>query len=102
VEGSGVKKYRGKKMIADSKNVAKLTKKFDALGINYCERCSSTIHRLTFAHRFTRQFVKTQDEMETVARICLPCHIAIEGKPDMAEIIDSLIATRDDRIHQGV
>lgn len=89
-------------MIADSKNVAKLRKIFDAAGINYCERCSSTTHRLTFAHRFTRQFIKTQEEMETVARICLPCHIAIEGKPWMKEEIDRLIASRDDRIYQGV
>lgn len=91
---------KGRKGKANDKNVAKLRKLFDALGINYCERCSSTIG-LTFAHRFTRQFVKTQEEMETVARICLVCHIAIEGKPDMKEIIDGLIETRDDRIYQS-
>lgn len=96
-----MKNYRGKKSIANEKNVAKLTKMFNELGIRYCERCSSTIG-LTFAHRFTRQHIKTQEEMETVARICLVCHIEIEGKPDMKKIIDGLIERRNDRLYVGV
>lgn len=96
-----MKRYIGKKMKADKKNVAKLTQLFLSMGINYCERCSSTTG-LTFAHRMTRQHMRgNQKEYETVARICLKCHIEIEGKPDMKEIIDELIASRDFRMTLG-
>jgi hypothetical protein len=90
----------GKKGKADAKNRLYLNKLFTKLGIDYCERCGSRI-RLTFAHRFTRQHCNTVDEMRHVARICLKCHMEIEGTPTMTEEVDRLIDSRDDRMTQA-
>ena len=85
----------GKKGKANLANVAELKIKFDAMGIRFCEKCGRS-GELTFAHRTTRQHISTKEEMQAVVRICLECHIRIEGKPNMTEIVDGIIANRMD------
>lgn len=87
----------GKKGAANLKNIAALKIKFNSLGICFCELCGKASNELTFAHRTTRQHIRSQDDMEAVARLCLVCHIAIEGKPYMTEYIDRIIDNRIDR-----
>jgi hypothetical protein len=75
---------------------AKIKREFEAMGITRCEQCNSGMF-LSFAHRYKRRFITTEDELRTVALLCTPCHTVIEhsGHEQMFDAINAIINRRN-------
>jgi hypothetical protein len=73
----------------------KLKVKFERMGVTRCEVCNAAFP-LGFAHRLKRRFIKTDDELLTVALLCNPCHERIEfsGHDNMYQRISEIIEQR--------
>ena len=70
--------------------------RFERDGITRCEQCNGNF-ALSFAHRYKRRFITTDEELATVALLCQKCHERIEfsGHEQMKDAIDTIIANRD-------
>jgi len=91
----------GKKTLAWSETRKELKARFEAIGITACERCGIG-DCLSFAHRYKRNKISTQAELETVALLCMPpshndCHGHLErmSHEDMYHGITSIIEKRE-------
>lgn len=76
-----------------------LIPKFARAGITICEARGPGCWRdngLTFAHRFKRRFITTQEELAACALLCIVCHAAVERLSHyaMRVEIDRIIAAR--------
>lgn len=74
-----------------------LKAKFFHAGITECELRLNKIcwkdNALSFAHSKKRRKM-TEDDIKEVALLCQPCHLEIEYKPEMENIIKGIIAAR--------
>lgn len=72
-----------------------LKREFERNGITRCERCNAG-YPLSFAHRYKRRLITTDEELRTCALLCIPCHEAIEfaGHEVMYQAITKLIENR--------
>lgn len=86
----------GKKGQAWNRVRTKVKKKFFDSGITRCEMCG-TDNFLSFAHRLKRRFITNDEELATVALLCIPCHEKVERSPDMYELITAIIQSRSKR-----
>ncbi len=74
----------------------KLKIQFEAMNVTRCEICGGTF-ALSFAHRYKRRFILTDDELMTVALLCQQCHERIEhsGHENMYRRITEIIEQRE-------
>lgn len=88
----------GKKTKQWNRIRAKVKKDFESKGITRCEKCGSDFG-LSFAHRAKRRFIKDEQELSTVALLCIPCHQVIEAKTheQMFSEITQIIEQREVR-----
>lgn len=90
----------GKKTIAWKETREEIKPKFFAAGITSCEIKRPKIcwgkNALTFAHPDKRKNIKP-DELHIVVLACTPCHIWIEPRKDMPEIIARIIKARKEQ-----
>lgn len=72
-----------KKTLAWDRLRAKLKKEFADKGITYCEMCGRNDY-LSFAHRIKRRYITDEQELRTVALLCMDnpdgqgCHSILE------------------------
>lgn len=84
---------------------AKLKKQFREMNIVTCEMCGRS-DALSFAHRLKRRYVTTDEELCTVALLCMDfmgrkgCHNKLEHGPKdvMFDTITKLIENRNEQI----
>lgn len=78
-----------------------LKARFYHAGIRECELRLKDIcwkdNALSFAHSKKRRKM-TEEDITEVALLCQPCHLEIEYKPDMENIIKGIISTRKVRV----
>jgi hypothetical protein len=89
-------KAKGKKVDAWEATRKELIPRFQAAGITSCELrydgCWKN-NALSFAHSKKRRHIEAQELWE-VCLCCVPCHQVLENRPDMTEIVRSVIARR--------
>lgn len=89
-------KRRGEKTDTWEKERNELKARFERAGITHCElRYEGCWHNnaLSFAHSKKRRKIEG-DELSETCLCCVPCHMILENKKDMTEIVRSVIARR--------
>lgn len=90
---------RGKKSRTWDYARAKLKRQFLEWQITRCEQCGSS-YSLSFAHRYKRRFITTEEELLVCALLCVPCHqkIEVSGHENMLNAINEIIEQRNEQI----
>jgi 4-hydroxy-3-methylbut-2-en-1-yl diphosphate synthase IspG/GcpE len=92
---------RGRKTAKWDRIRAELKKQFAAMNLIVCEMCGRT-NFLSFAHRLKRRYITTDEELKTVALLCMSnpdgegCHTKLEhgDKQVMYDTITEIIERR--------
>jgi hypothetical protein len=88
---------RGDKVDSWERTREILKERFATAGVTTCElqwRNCFKNNFLSFAHSKKRRYITNQEELEDCALLCQSCHQKIEFRPDMYEIVRSVIARR--------